>query len=416
MPLPQNPIDIPALIMKKTKAALDKNAHGHEERDDALTDRLIELAVELRDVDLYASLSDEKNKALAGLRKVIRKCLQHTREQALDEALESAYEKDTRAYRVLRESVEEQAGTVLLRRDSGPELEVNAFVVPLFVHSAGGLHGKQCFQDSNAFEQLRASFTEHGLESRHASVVLVSHAYHPDELERVGYCHLNAMVHEAADAMTRKKASMADAIVRSMSGWPPSDFAPDDQAVELRFLLGFALKPADDPFYRVPEKAAAADRYFEARAERFRKWTQQVTPLLQRCLVTDGREVQIDFLYQDLFHGAREAALIELSVLRILTELRDLFEAQGKAAEEVEAVIGPIDTDDEPMLRVNLSGGADNAILGFAERLLSRTETMESAIGDIADGLMAVGIRDVKTAKGFDSEGIPNNARPYRKR
>lgn len=401
--------------MKKTKAQFDKNAHGNEEHDDALADKLLALAVELRDVNLYATLSDEKAKALAALRKTIRKCLQHAREQALDEALESTYDKDAKAYQVLRESVEEQAGTILLRRDSGPELEVNAFAVPMFVQTPGGLHADQCFQDNDAFEQLRASFTEQGLESRHASVVLVSHAYHPDELERIGYCHLNAMVHEAADAMTRKKASMADSIVRSLSGWPPSNFSSADQAIELRFLLGFALKPADDPFYRVPEKAAAADRYFEARAERFRKWTQQVLPLLQRCLVTDGREVQIDFLYQDLFHGAREAATIEMSVLRLLTEVRDLFEAQEHSAEEIEAVIGPFEAEYESLLRVNLSRRADHAALGFAERLLSRTEIMESAIDQIADGLLAMGIGDVKVTKAFDSEGRPGNVRQYRK-
>lgn len=403
-------------IKASIKAPLEKNAHGHEERDDALTDKLIELAIELRDVDLYATLNDDKTKALAVLRKTVRKCLQNAREQALDEALETVYEKDVKAYHVLRESVEEQAGTILLRRDAGPELEVNAFAVPMFVHTQGGLHTDQCFQDDDAFEQLRASFIEHGLESRHASVVLVSHAYHPDEMDRIGYCHLNAMVQEAADAMTRKKASMADAIVRSLSGWPPSGFAPDDQAVELRFLVGFALKPNDDPFYHVPEKAAAADRYFEARAERFRKWTQQVTPLLQRCLVTDGRDVRIDFLYQDLFHGAREAALIELSVLRVLTEVRDLFETQGNGATDVEAVIGPVDSDEESLLRVNLSRSAGNADLGYAERLLSRTESMESAIDDIADGLTAMGIVEVKIASAFDSEGCPNSVRPYRKR
>lgn len=402
--------------MKKTKAVPEKNSQASEERDDALADRLIKLAVELRDVDLYASLSEEHTKALAGLRKTIRKCLQHKREQALDEALESVYEKDIKAYQVLRESVEEQAGTVLLRRDTGPELEINAFAVPLFVHTKGGLRAEQCFQDGDAFEQLRASFIEHGLESRRASVVLVSHAYHADELERIGYCHLNAMVHEAAEAMTRKKASAADAIVKSLSGWPPSEFAPDDEALELRFLVGFALKPADDPFYRVPEKAAAADRYFEARAERFRTWSQQVTPLLQRCLVTDGRGVRIDFLYQDLFFGAREAALIELSVLRLLTELRDMFEAQGSAAENIQAVIGPFGTEDEPTLRVNLSRDDDSELLGFAERLLSRTETMENAIADIADGLTAMGMRDVKIARSFDAEGIPGNVRAYQSR
>jgi hypothetical protein len=360
------------MTMKKAKHTPSKKAGAPaEERDETLADRLVELALDLRESDVYTILPDALRKTQADLRKVIKKCLQSQREQALDEALERSFEEDAKAYRVLRENVEELSGTILFRRNEGPDLEVNAFVVPLFVRTMGGLRSEQCFQDEEAFEQLRDSFQEGGLESRKASVVLVSHAYHLDEIERIGYCHLNEMVREAFNAMTRKKTTMADAIARSMRGWPPSHFAPDDNAMELRFLLGFALrhraeitctillavagalrgctplavlvlrrgvrplggpphiasrydrqiaqliparrlKTMDDPFYYVPEEETAADRYFEARAERFRKWSQQVVPLLQRCLVTDRRDVQINFLYQDLFHGAQEAARGEL--------------------------------------------------------------------------------------------------------
>ncbi|WP_206047024.1 DUF2863 family protein, partial [Noviherbaspirillum denitrificans] len=301
--------------MKKTKPA----AIAPEERDDLLSDRMVALALDLREADVYAELPDALKKAQSELRKTIRKCLQQKREQALDEALERTWEEDGDAYRVLRSEVEELSGTILFRREDGPETEINAFVVPFFVHSTGGLREDQDFMDEDAFTLLRDSIQEGGLESRKANVVLVSHAYHLDEIEHIGHCQLNTMVLEAHEAMTRKKATSADAIAGSIRGWPASQFGPQDSAMELRFLLGFALKRMDDPFYQVPAKEAAADRYFEARAERFRAWSKQVTPLLQRCLMTDGREVQIDFLYQDLFHGGKEAAVSELEMLRVLS-------------------------------------------------------------------------------------------------
>lgn len=392
--------------MKKTKhTPAAKAGAPTENRDEVLADRLVALALDLRESDAYRVLPDALRKAQADLRKAIRKCLQHRREPALDEALERAFEEDAQAYRVLCENVEELSGTILFHRDEGTDLEVNAFVVPLFVHTTGGLHNEQCFQDEQAFEQLRDSFQEGGLESRKASVVLVSHAYHLDEIERIGYCTLNEMVHEAFGAMTRKKNATTDAIARSMRGWPPSHFAPDDNAMELRFLLGFALKTMDDPFYHVPEQEAAADRYFEARAERFRKWSQQVVPLLRRCLVTDGRDVQIDFLYQDLFHGGKEAALRELEMLGLLSELQHTLKAHGTAPQDTKAIVGPTEADDGEVVRINLRTKATDALIGSLDKPLGRNETVENAIADIADGLTAIGVRDVQVARRLDSDG-----------
>ncbi|RZI40928.1 DUF2863 family protein [Herbaspirillum sp. HC18] len=379
------------MIMKKTKQP------PSEDRDEVLADHLVELAIALRESDIYTALPEALHKAQTDLRKTIRKCLQQEREQALDEALERTYEEDVKAWRVLRENLEELSGTILIRRDTGAELEVNAFVVPLFVRTIGGLRSEQCFQDEDAFESLRASFQEGGLESRKATVVLVSHAYHLDEIERIGYSLLRNMVHEAADAMTSKKPGAADAIAHSMRGWPPSHFAPDDVAVELRFLLGFTLKSMDDPFYHVPEKEAAADRYFEARAERFRKWSQQVVPLLQRCLVTDGREAEIDFLYQDLFHGGKDAAVAELEMLGLLSDVQQVLEAHGTAPEDVKAAIARADSDDAAV-RVSLRRAADDTPIADIEKALARTETMESTIADIADALASVGVQNVRTA------------------
>lgn len=264
-----------------------------------------------------------------------------------------------------------------------------------------------------AFEQLRDSFREDGLESRKASVVLVSHAYHVDEIERIGYCQLSDMVHEAHDTMTRKKATAADAIARSLYGWPPSHFAPDDSAMELRFLLGFALKSMDDPFYHVPEKEAAADRYFEARAERFRKWSQHAIPLLSRCLVTDGRDIQFDFLYQDLFHGGKETALAELEMLGMLSDVQQVLATHGAAAPDAGAIVGPVKSDDDAMLRISLHEKVTEAAIGAVDKPLGRTETVENAIADVADGLASIGITDIRIAKRFDAEGTPSGVRPY---
>jgi hypothetical protein len=396
------------MTMKKPKHP----AAPAELSNEALADRMLELALDLHEADVYAALPDALQKAQADLRKAVRKCLQQQREPALDEALERAYEEDVKAYRVLRDIVEDMAGTIVLRRDAGPDVEVNAFVVPLFVHTTGGLRSEQCFQDVEAFEQLRDSVKEGGLESGKANVVLVSHAYHLDEIERIGYCQLNEMVHEAADAMTRRKVATADAIARSMRGWPPSDFAPDDSAMELRFLLGFTLKTMDDPFYQVPQKEAAADRYFEARAERFRKWSQDAMPLLRRCLVTDGRETQIDFLYQDLFHGGKEAALRELEMLELLSEVQRMLEAHGTAAQDARAIVGPADGDDDTVMHVSLRT-ADGSEIGSAGKPLGRTETVESAAAEIADGLATVGVRDLHLTRHFDADGAPAGLRPY---
>jgi len=398
--------------MKKTKHSPGQKAAPAEERDDVLSDRLVALALDLRESNVYAVLPDALKKAQSELRRTIRKCLQQQREQALDEALERSWEEDADAYRVLRTEVEELSGTILFRRDDGPDQEINAFLVPIFVHTTGGLRSEQDFQDEQAFEQLRDSFQEGGLESRKANVVLVSHAYHLDEIEHIGYCQLNEMVQEAHDAMTRKKATAADAIGRSMQGWPEPHFGPQDSAMELRFLLGFALKSMDDPFYHVPEKEAAADRYFAARAERFRKWAQQVQPLLRRSLVTDGREVQIDFLYQDLFHGGKEAAVAELEMLRVLSEVQHALEAHGSAPGDVKAIIGPTEDDDGTVVRASLHAKAGEAI-GAIDKLVSRIDSVENAVADLADALAGIGISDLSITRHFDSEGVPAAVRPY---
>jgi len=381
--------------------------------EELLADRLVALAVDLRDADVYKTLPDDLRRARAELRRTVNRCLQKRSEAALSEALERCWDEDAGAWRTLNATVEELAGTIIVRRPDDSELEVNAFAIPLFVHSRGGLDAAQCFRDGEAFDALRASIVSGGLESPDAGVVLVAHAYHADEFDRIGPVQLHAMVREAHEAMSKKKAAAAEAIAASMSGWPPSAFAAGDEAMELRFLLGFAQKSLDDPFYRIPEKEALADRYFEQRAQRFRRWSEDVTPLLKRCLATDGRVTAIDFLYQDLFHGARDAALRELEMLRLLTSVRALLDERGIDGGDARAIVGPLEAEDDEVMRIVLQMRAGDAPLGSVDRPLARSETVAGAVDDIADGLDSIGIGEIQVARQFDMEGMPLRVRPY---
>jgi hypothetical protein len=46
------------------------------------------------------------------------------------------------------------------------------------------------------------------------------------------------------------------------------------------------------------------------------------------------------------------------------------------------------------------------------EKPLGRGETADNAIADIADGLAAVGLQDLRIARKFDEDGVPVNVRP----
>lgn len=400
--------------MTKQKRPSPAKSHAPADPDDdAVARKLVELALDLQSLDEYAKVPDELKKKHGELRKIIRKCLHQNREASLREALDFTGEENEISCEFLRANIEELSGTVIFKREHGPDLEVNAFVIPMFVHTDGGLRSDQCFQDEEAFDLLRASLQEGGLEGPHASVVLVAHAYHLEEIDRIDYGQLSEMVHEAFDSMTRKKTKDAPAIARSMSGWPENSFAPEDRAVELRFLLGFALKSLDDPFYKVPEKEAAADRYFEARALRFRQWAQQYAPLVKRCLVTDGRNIDIDFLYQDLFHDGKATAVAELDMLQMMSDLQLALQEHGVAPAASNAVVGPVDIDDDMLLRVNLYAEADGGLLASSDKPASQARAFQVEADDVRDALQTLGVKSVALAKRFDADGKPVDARPF---
>jgi len=361
-----------------------------DEDDDALTQRLADLALEL------AEQEDTDPAALAAktaeLNKMVRKSLLQKQDEVLYDAIERARDADLDACRLLRDAVEDAAQTVAL-----PRGEAQAFAIPLFVRSTGGLHAQDDFQDQPAFEALTASFQSAALESPDARVVLINHAYHLDEIDSITYSHLNEIVREAATSMTDKKIIATPAIERSMSGWPERDFTPEDVAVELRFLLGFTLARRDDPFYSVPEEEAAANAWYTQRARRFEAWSGQVGPLVQRSLAPAGRELEVNFLYQDVFFGAKELGMAELFTLQMMAQLNQGLQNANVEPAQANAVItaaGP----GAQVLRVELHGAAPARLLVAAEKPLDTLSDLQLQIDDMADALATLGIRNVRVA------------------
>lgn len=385
-----------------------KNHKPTEDQDDLLSDALCALALELaeqEDADTEAEQLDRKHNDFVRL---VRKYVQQQKDELLYTAVMQARDEDVAAWRLLRDTVEEAAGTVHIRRDNAPDMEINAFAIPVFVHSTGGLTADQEFADDAAYDALLASFTQAGLEAPKARVVLVRHAYDLGEMSRIRYGHLNAMVREAAAAMMDKKVSAAPALDRSIAGWSPTEFGADDSAVELRFLLGFALKRADDPFYQAPREEQAQDDYYAARMERYRQWTVDAAPLVARCLAT--APVQLNFLYQDLFYGALEQGRAEHAMLEMMAQLRAILEA-GPAPARV--VIAPADARSDTVLRVVLYD-AGGARLAACDKPVDPDCDVEAEVADVADALATLGLDGgaVELAAGYDNLGRPMDARP----
>ncbi|WP_377702091.1 DUF2863 family protein [Pseudoduganella sp. UC29_71] len=392
---------------KNKRPAPRKNSTPPEEKEEFLAEALCAAALELAEQEDGEQLSAELRQKAAEFPRQVRKYVQQKKDELLYSAIELARFEDVDAYRLLRETVEDAAGTVLIRREGQPDIEINAFAIPVFVHSTGGLVQAQEFQDEAAFEALLQSFTKDGLESPKARVVLVQHAYDLDEIDRVSYSQLNAMVREAATSMTEKKMQAAPALERSMGGWAATAFGADDTAVELRFLLGFALKRADDAFYHAPEGEQEQDAYYAARMERYRQWTLKAAPLVQRCLA-GARPLELNFLYQDLFYGAKEQAQSEYAMLDMMAKLGQALQAHPGAA----AVIAPADVRGDMVLRVNLYAAPGGPAILSCDKPIDLGCDLQMEVDDIADALATIGLHSVSVAQQFDARNQPVDARP----
>jgi hypothetical protein len=298
-------------------------------------------------------------------------------------------------------------------REGDEDLEIDAFMIPLFVTSTGGLLEADVFQDDAAFEELNDSFRQAGLASADARVVLVRHLYDLDEVEAVRYSDLQEMLREALQSMRSKKLVAAPAIEASMRGWQPGLADAHEEAMELRFLLGFSLKHADDPFYRVPKDEEAADAYFEGRLARYRMWAGSIAPLLQRNLSRKPTELDLNFLYQDLFYGAMEQGVSELAMLATLAEVNWRLDGQDLEPERVKAAVAPIEAGDHAALRVNLYALGGGAPLATIDKPVDLADDLEIALEDLCDALSTVGLDGILVATGFDDDGEPRGAEPY---
>jgi hypothetical protein len=398
--------------MRKTRRPAPGKSRAPAEDDaDILTLKLCDLALAI--VELEDRPDDPLKHRESDLRKIIRKCFYQKKDDILLEALDRTAEAGIDAYQMLKDTVEELSGVILVRNDQGMMLEVNAFAIPVFAHTTGGLDPAQGFQDEEAFDLLTKSFIDAKLESPDAQVVMVSHAYHPDEINRIGYSHLNEMVHDAHATMTRRKLTATPAIDRSIAGWPDTPFGKEDRAVELRFLLGFVLKPADDDFYRVPGNEKAADMYFARREERFRGWAEKYAPLVKRCLVTDGRDIELHFLYQDLFHGAKERGMSEYHTLQMMAELNHGLQEYGVDPAQAKAIMGPAENADGTVLRVNLYRAVDDALLASADRPMEAVRDLQLEADDVYDALTTLGVGSFALAQSLEVDGQAVGVRPY---
>ena len=397
--------------MPKNKKPVPRKTASAEPDTDAQARALADLALDVaegeeQDPELTAAREEE-------LLVAIRKALRKKRDEVLYGAIELARFTDPDACRLLRGQIGEQSATLRLRREGEAELEIDAFLIPLFVRSTGGLVAEETFADDAAYEELANSFVAGELDSTGAKVALVRHAYDLAEADHIGYSVLQDLLREAAASLTSKKPVAAPLLEASIRGWTGERFAPDETAMELRFLFGFSLKRASDPFYAVPKDEIEADVYFADRMRRYRAWTERVAPLVRRCLAADPDTISVDFLYQDLFHGAKEQGVSELAMLGTLSEINGLLQAKELAADRVRAVVAPLDAGEHIELRVNLYALDGGPPWGGTVKAVDLAADLGAEVDELCDALGSIGIDDVSTADGFDDEGHPQGAQPY---
>ena len=358
------------------------------------------VAQAMADLALDVAVPEEDGEAVVrqkqeDLDRLILNALRKKNDDVLYDAIDRARYTDIPAYQLLCARIEEASGVIVMRRDGAPAMEINAFAIPMFVHGTGGLQESAAFADPAAFDALVDSLRSGGLESADAKVVLVAHAYDPREASRITYCELNEIVREVHGAMTAKKLTAAPALDRTMTGWAPNTAAAGEPTVELRFLLGFALKRVDDPFYAIPADEARAEDYFEQRMARYRAWTGQAAPLVRRCLATNPDSIEINFLYQDLYFGALQHGVEELATLRMMTQLNQALEASGLQAGQASALVAAAASDDDLVMRVTLRG-QDGTLIATVDKPLDVGAELEAEIEDVRDALAAIGIGAVE--------------------
>ena len=415
------------MIPNTEKSAAKKPRESVEDKDEATTETLCDLALAVTRNQARRTASDLAEQQDVDFHKIIKRSLHQKKDEILYDALARTETNDPQAALTLKLAIEDAAEATVIERADGKTLEINAFVIPLFLHTLGGLDPDRCFQDQDAFTALSASFQAEQLESPDASVVLVSHGYHLNEIDGITFSHLHDMLRDAFAAMSDKRFAATPAIDRSFGGWPDSPFAPQDKAIELRFLLGFALKSVDDPFYEVPDDEDAADAYFAQREQRFQRWTGKVAPLVMRCFglqhtghaTTAGEDLDaqtdsdVHFLYQDMFHSGKERGIAEYFMLQMISDLNHGLQEQNVTPGATRAVIGMVDLGDESVLRVQLLNIEDGALVASTDKPVPGAIDWELEIADAASALQMIGVQTASVATGFDADGTPHGVSAY---
>lgn len=408
------------------KAVPKKPRESEEDQDEATTLALCDLASALVHSAGRGTQEESVRQQTLDFRKIIRRSLHQQKDEVLYDALARSESLDPPAGAHLKHVIEELAEMTVVERAEGKSMEINAFVIPLFLHTTGGLDPERCFQDQDAFELLSKSFQSGQLESAAANVVLVNHGYHLNEIDGITYSHLHEMLRDAFAAMTDKRIAATPAIDRSFGGWPDSPFGQTDRAIELRFLLGFSLKSVDDPFYVVPDEEAAADEWFAAREQRFQQWTSAVAPLVKRCFgimdavamsdrsaASEAAEGDIHFLYQDLFHGGKERGIAEYFMLQLISELNQALQSHGVDGSATRATVGPADLGEEQVLRVQLHALTDGAFITQADKPVPGMADWDMEFADLHSALTMIGVETVAIARQFDRSGTPVDISAY---
>ena len=414
------------MIPTTDKATAKKPRESVEDKDEATTEALCDLSLSVTRNQARRLASELAEQQGIDFHKIIKRSLHQKKDEILYDALARTETNDPEAALTLKLAIEDAAEATVIERADGKTLEINAFVIPLFLHTIGGLDPQRCFQDQEAFTALTASFQAEQLESPDATVVLVNHGYHLNEIDGITYSHLHEMLRDAFAAMSDKRMAATPAIDRSFGGWPDSPFAPQDKAIELRFLLGFALKSVDDPFYEVPDDEDQADAYFARREQRFQQWTGKVAPLVMRCFglqhtghATGTGEADphadndVHFLYQDMFHSGKERGIAEYFMLQMISDLNHGLHVKNVAASKTRAVIGPVDLGDESVLRVQLLGIDDAMLVASADKPVPGAIDWELEIADAASALTMIGVQSASVAAGFDADGTAQDVHAY---
>jgi hypothetical protein len=146
---------------------------------------------------------------------------------------------------------------------------------------------------------------------------------------------------------------------------------------------------------------------------RYRMWAGGIAPLLSRCLSSHPAGLELNFLYQDLFYGAKEQALDELGMLATLSEVNGRIDELGLDPARIKAVVAPLDAGGQIVLRINLYRLDGGAPLLTIDKPVDLAADLESELEELCDALGTSGLDGVLVARGFDQHGEPENAEPY---